>query len=59
MASIYMMQPNIFIANNHVCIRRRGKYGDALRSCVVDDNLPIENDVGILSLVKIWLSTWL
>ena len=54
-----MMQPDIFIANDHVCIRRRGKYGDALRSCVVDDNLPIENDVEILSLVKIWSSTWL
>ena len=33
------------------------KRGSILSYCVIDDNLLIKNDVGILSLVKIWLST--
>ena len=56
-ANIYRMQPYIFRAKGHVYQRRHMKDGGALISYVVDDNLLIKNDVGILSSIKIWLFT--
>ena len=53
-----MQQPEIFIAKGLMCTRKCRKTGQCSQILQVDGNLLIGHDIGIFSLVKIYLFTW-